>query len=117
MLSYLLLQAASILARSAKTAPHHAGATTTADSWATDKTVKMPTLQCLLQVEGIENTTAITAGSLHSCALSEDGTISCWGDNTLRPGQATDKAETIGTIEVLILRCLWRSQASQTPKP
>ena len=35
-----------------------------------------------VEVEGIENTTAITAGSLHSCALSEDGTISCWGNNS-----------------------------------
>ena len=46
-----------------------------------------------VQVEGIENTTAITAGNLHSCALSEDGTISCWGDNTygqLGNGQSGD---------------------------
>ncbi len=35
-----------------------------------------------VEVKGIENTTAITAGSLHSCALRADGTISCWGDNT-----------------------------------
>ena len=46
-----------------------------------------------VEVKGIENTTAITAGSLHSCALSENGTISCWGDNTygqLGNGQSGD---------------------------
>ena len=35
-----------------------------------------------VEVKGIENTTAITAGSLHSCALRADGTISCWGYNS-----------------------------------
>ena len=34
-----------------------------------------------VEVIGITDATAITAGYRHSCALHEDGTISCWGDN------------------------------------
>ncbi|MCY4101874.1 MAG: RCC1 domain-containing protein, partial [bacterium] len=37
--------------------------------------------------------TAITAGSLHTCALDADGAVTCWGSNTdwLRgPTGATD---------------------------
>ena len=34
-----------------------------------------------VQVEGITDATAITTGEYHSCALHEDGTISCWGSN------------------------------------
>lgn len=32
-------------------------------------------------VQGIADATAISTGEQHSCALHEDGTISCWGDN------------------------------------
>ena len=32
-------------------------------------------------VKGIADATAISTGEQHSCALHEDGTISCWGDN------------------------------------
>ena len=32
-------------------------------------------------VDGITDITAITAGSYHSCALHQDGTITCWGNN------------------------------------
>ena len=34
-----------------------------------------------MQVFGITDATAITAGNRHSCALRQDGTISCWGIN------------------------------------
>ena len=34
-----------------------------------------------VQVVGITDAKAITTGISHSCALHEDGTISCWGDN------------------------------------
>ena len=34
-----------------------------------------------VKVQGITNATTITASGGHSCALHEDGTISCWGDN------------------------------------
>ena len=34
-----------------------------------------------VRVAGITDATAITAGVNHSCALHQDGTISCWGDN------------------------------------
>ena len=34
-----------------------------------------------MQVTGIVDATAITADSIHTCALHQNGTISCWGDN------------------------------------
>ena len=34
-----------------------------------------------VKVENINDATAIAAGSLHTCALHEDGTVSCWGQN------------------------------------
>ena len=34
-----------------------------------------------VEVEGITDAVAVTAGPSHSCALHENGTISCWGDN------------------------------------
>ena len=34
-----------------------------------------------VQVTGITDATAITAGNGHSCALHQEGTISCWGSN------------------------------------
>ena len=34
-----------------------------------------------LKLEGIEDATAVTAGTAHTCALHQDGTISCWGNN------------------------------------
>ena len=44
-----------------------------------------------VQVAGITNATAITAGNSHSCALHQDGTISCWGNNQYgRLGNGTD---------------------------
>ena len=43
------------------------------------------------QVASITNATAITAGNSHSCALHQDGTISCWGNNQYgRLGNGTD---------------------------
>ena len=38
-----------------------------------------------VEVEGITDATAITAGISHTCALRQTGTITCWGDN--RSGQ------------------------------
>ncbi len=34
-----------------------------------------------LQVAGITDATAVSAGGSHTCALHEDGTASCWGNN------------------------------------
>ena len=34
-----------------------------------------------VKVEGINDAIAVSAGSVHSCALHENGTISCWGEN------------------------------------
>ena len=39
-----------------------------------------------MQVFGITDATAITAGDSHSCALRRDGTISCWGGGQLGNG-------------------------------
>ena len=38
-----------------------------------------------IEVEGVTDATAITAGILHTCALQQTGTITCWGNN--RDGQ------------------------------
>ena len=62
-----------------------------------------------VEVAGITDATAVTAGWNHSCALHEDGTISCWGDNTygaLGNGQGTvdwkdDSADSLAPVEVL----------------
>ena len=35
----------------------------------------------LVQVSNINDATAITAGQYHTCALHQNGTISCWGGN------------------------------------
>ena len=48
------------------------------------------------QVAGINDATAITTGSYHSCALHRDGTISCWGSNAwgeLGNGQIIQNSE------------------------
>ncbi len=34
-----------------------------------------------LQVAGITDATAVSAGGSHTCAIHEDGTASCWGNN------------------------------------
>ena len=34
-----------------------------------------------VKVENINDATAITAGDRHTCALHQDGTVSCWGQN------------------------------------
>lgn len=34
-----------------------------------------------VDVSGLSNVIAITAGSYHTCALLEDGQVRCWGDN------------------------------------
>jgi len=34
-----------------------------------------------VSVSGLSNVTDITAGGSHSCALINDGTVKCWGDN------------------------------------
>ena len=43
------------------------------------------------QVADITNATAITTGANHSCALHQNGTISCWGNNEFgKLGNGTD---------------------------
>jgi alpha-tubulin suppressor-like RCC1 family protein len=34
-----------------------------------------------VSVSGLSNVTDITTGTSHSCALINDGTVKCWGDN------------------------------------
>ena len=44
-----------------------------------------------VRVASITDATAITAGGWHSCALHQDGTISCWGNNQY--GQLGDRTD------------------------
>jgi len=36
-----------------------------------------------LDVQGLSNVTAVALGQKHVCALLSDGTVACWGDNSL----------------------------------
>ena len=51
-------------------------------------------------VVGIADATAIAAGGLHSCALREGGTVSCWGNN--RDGQLGDGTEDDSSVPVQV---------------
>ena len=51
-------------------------------------------------VADIADATAITTGDEHSCALHEDGTISCWGNN--RAGQLGDGTEDDSSVPVRV---------------
>ena len=56
-----------------------------------------------VQVADITDATAITTGSLYSCALRQDGTISCWGDNEygqLGDGQSGQNNESSVPVQV-----------------
>ena len=57
-----------------------------------------------VQVIGITDATAITTSSSHTCALHQDGTISCWGDNyngQLGNGQSGGNADSSVPAQVL----------------
>ena len=54
-----------------------------------------------VEVPGITDTTAITAGSDHTCALRQTGTITCWGANgTGKLGNGTTNDSSV-PVEVL----------------
>ena len=55
-----------------------------------------------VQVIGIVDAKAVSAGDIHSCALRESGTISCWGSNwgQLGNGQSGDDAYSLVPVEV-----------------
>ena len=62
-----------------------------------------------VSVAGITDAKAVSAGWDYSCALHQDGTISCWGDNTygqLGNGQSTgdwkdNNADSLVPVEVI----------------
>ena len=54
-----------------------------------------------LEVEGIVDATDIATGTSHSCALHQDGTISCWGNNG--DGQLGNETDTDSQVPVKIL--------------
>lgn len=62
-----------------------------------------------VKVENINDATAITAGSRHTCALHQDGTVSCWGQNwygqlgsgTLRNLVAPEKVAGINDVTAI----------------
>lgn len=49
-------------------------------------------------VTGISSAIHIAAGMLHSCALLDDGTIKCWGNNS--DGQLGDRTTTDSSVPV-----------------
>ena len=53
-----------------------------------------------VSVEGISDAIAVSAGSVHSCALHQNGNISCWGSN--RIGQLGDGAGSSREDESLV---------------
>ena len=56
-----------------------------------------------VRVDGITDATAITAGFQHSCALHQDGTISCWGHNQygqLGNGTTLDSSVPVGVLGI-----------------
>ena len=56
-----------------------------------------------VKVNGITDATAITAGSYHSCALHQDGTITCWGHNhygQLGNGTTLDSSVPVGVLGI-----------------
>ena len=57
-----------------------------------------------VEVFGITDATAITAGIFHTCALRQTGTITCWGSGgsgQLGDGQSGDDAHSPVPVEVL----------------
>ena len=56
-----------------------------------------------VQVVGITDATAIAAGDFHTCALHQDGTVSCWGANwygQLGNGQSGRNADSLVPVQV-----------------
>lgn len=51
-------------------------------------------------VSGISNAIAVDVGTRHACALLDDGTVRCWGDNT--EGQLGDGTTTSSAIPVSV---------------
>ena len=54
-----------------------------------------------VKVFGIEDATAIATGDEHSCALHEDGTISCWGNNYYGQLGNGTKEDSLVPVQVL----------------
>jgi hypothetical protein len=65
-----------------------------------------------VEVSGLAGVAALAAGTAHTCALLQDGTLACWGENAtgqlgdgttarrLQPAAVGGLAETVSTISV-----------------
>ena len=68
-----------------------------------DGTVKCGPLSSTRAVPGLSGVTGIASGVAHGCALKSDGTVWCWGDNTLgQLGDGTEGGNSPNPVQTLV---------------